>query len=159
MKVLIASVPASGLLNPLLAFGRILIAEGHEVIGLSGSHLRARIESIGAEFQPLPAGADVDSADIIAAVPELKSLPPGPEWLRVAMERVFVDNIPDQHEGLQKVLRSSRPTSSSPIVHSSVCYRCCSGRARNGAPSFCAMNTRPSRGYSTELSMNLWPVG
>jgi UDP:flavonoid glycosyltransferase YjiC (YdhE family) len=105
MKVLIASVPSPGHLNPLLAIGRILIAEGHEVIGLSGSHLRARIESIGAEFRPLPAGADVDSADIIAAVPELKSLPPGPEWLRVAMERVFVDNIPGQHEGLQKVLR------------------------------------------------------
>jgi UDP:flavonoid glycosyltransferase YjiC (YdhE family) len=105
MKVLIASVPALDHLNPLLAIGRILIAEGHEVIGLSGSHLRARIESIGAEFRPLPAGADVDPADINAAVPELKSLPPSSEWLRAAMERVFLDNIPAHHEGLQKVLR------------------------------------------------------
>jgi UDP:flavonoid glycosyltransferase YjiC (YdhE family) len=27
-------------LNPLLAIGRIVIAEGHEVVGLSGSALR-----------------------------------------------------------------------------------------------------------------------
>jgi hypothetical protein len=31
--------------------------------------------------------------------------PPGPEWLRVAIERLFVDTIPAQHKGLQQVLR------------------------------------------------------
>jgi hypothetical protein len=31
MKILIASTPATGHLNPLLAIGRILIAEGHDV--------------------------------------------------------------------------------------------------------------------------------
>ena len=40
MKILIASTPATGHLNPLLAIGRILIAEGHKVIGLSGSAFR-----------------------------------------------------------------------------------------------------------------------
>jgi UDP:flavonoid glycosyltransferase YjiC (YdhE family) len=43
MKTLIASTPATGHLNPLLAIGRILIAEGHEVVGLSGNALRERI--------------------------------------------------------------------------------------------------------------------
>jgi UDP:flavonoid glycosyltransferase YjiC (YdhE family) len=105
MKVFIASTPATGHLNPLLAIGRILMAEGHEVVCLSGSLLRGRIESIGAEFRPLPADADFDPGDIISAVPELKSIPPGPEWLRVAMERVFVDPIPAQHNGLRQVLR------------------------------------------------------
>ena len=47
MKILIASTPATGHLNPLLAIGRILIAEGHEVVGLSGNALRERIEGIG----------------------------------------------------------------------------------------------------------------
>jgi len=60
MKVLIASTPGTGHLNPLLAIGRILIAEGHEVVGLSGSALRARIENIGAGFRPFPAGADFE---------------------------------------------------------------------------------------------------
>jgi MGT family glycosyltransferase len=105
MKILIASTPATGHLNPLLAIGRILMAEGHEVVGLSGSALRGRIEGIGAEFRPFPAGADIDLRDIISVVPELKNMQPGPEWRRVALERVFVDTIPGQHEGLQQVLR------------------------------------------------------
>src|SRR3954447_8472312 len=91
MKILIASTPARGHLNPLLAIGRILIAEGHEVVGLSGSAFGERIKGIGAEFRPFPTGADIDLGDIISVVPELKNMPPGPEWRRVAIERVFVD--------------------------------------------------------------------
>jgi MGT family glycosyltransferase len=105
MKILIASTPATGHLNPLLAIGRMLIAEGNEVVGLSGSAFRGHIESIGAEFRAFPAGADFDLRDFAAVVPELNSIPPGPEWLRVAMERLFVDTIPAQHEGLRQVLR------------------------------------------------------
>ncbi len=39
MKILIASTPATGHLNPLLAIGRILIAEGHEVVGLTPARI------------------------------------------------------------------------------------------------------------------------
>ncbi len=105
MKVLIASTPATGHLNPLLAVGRILTAKGHEIVGLSGNTLRERIEGIGAEFRAFPAGADIDLGDILSVAPELKDIPPGPEWLRVAIERLFVDTIPAQHKGLQQVLR------------------------------------------------------
>jgi UDP:flavonoid glycosyltransferase YjiC (YdhE family) len=105
VKILIASTPATGHLNPLLTIGRILIAEGHEVVGLSGSAFREPIQDIGAEFRPLPGGADFDLRDLLSVVPELKNIPPGPEWLRVAIERVFVDTIPAQHKGLQQVLR------------------------------------------------------
>jgi MGT family glycosyltransferase len=100
MKILIASTPATGHLNPLLAIGRILMAEGHEVVGLTGSALRDRIEGAGAEFRALPAGADIDLRDILSVVPELADMAPGPEWLRLAMERVFVDTIHPQYEGL-----------------------------------------------------------
>jgi UDP:flavonoid glycosyltransferase YjiC (YdhE family) len=95
----------TGHLNPLLTIGRLLIAEGHEVVGLTGSALRERIEGIGAQFQPLPAGADLDLRDILSVVPELKDIAPGQEWLRVAIERLFVDTVPVQHKGLQQVLR------------------------------------------------------
>jgi MGT family glycosyltransferase len=106
MKILIASTPATGHLNPLLAIGHVLIAEGHEVAFLSGSALRSRIEGIGVKFHALPEGADFDLRDFASVAPELKSMPPGPDWLRVAMERVFVDAIPAQHKGLQQVLRN-----------------------------------------------------
>jgi UDP:flavonoid glycosyltransferase YjiC (YdhE family) len=105
VRILIASTPMTGHLNPLLTIGRLLIAEGHEVVGLTGSALRERIEGIGAQFQPLPAGADLDLRDILSVVPELKDIAPGLEWLRVAIERLFVDTVPVQHKGLQRVLR------------------------------------------------------
>jgi MGT family glycosyltransferase len=105
MKILIASTPATGHLNPLLAIARILMAEGHEVAFLSGSVLRGRIEAIGAKFHALPKGADFDLRDFDSVAPELKSIAPGLDWLRVALERVFVDPIPAQHEGLLQVLR------------------------------------------------------
>src|SRR3981189_2697434 len=105
MKILLASTPATGHLNPLLAIGRFLIDEGHEIAFLSGSALRSPIERIGATFYAFPAGADFDLRDFATVAPELKTIPPGLEWFRVAMERVFVDAIPAQHEGMQQVLQ------------------------------------------------------
>ena len=105
MKILLASTPATGHLNPLLAIGRFLIDEGHEIAFLSGSALRSPIERIGATFYGFPAGADFDLRDFATVAPELKTIPPGPEWFRVAMERVFVDAIPAQHKGMQQVLQ------------------------------------------------------
>ena len=106
MKILIASTPATGHLNPLLAIGRMLLAEGHELAFLSGSVLRDRIEAIGATFHALPAGADFDLRNFDGVVPELKTMAPGPDWMRTAMERVFVDAVPAQHQGLQQVLQN-----------------------------------------------------
>ncbi len=48
---------------------------------------------------------DLDLRDLLSVAPELKDIPPGPEWLRVVFERVFVDTVPAQHKGLQQVLR------------------------------------------------------
>jgi MGT family glycosyltransferase len=109
MKVLIASTPATGHLNPLLAVARGLIEERHDVTFLTGSVLRSRVEAIGAGFRALPAGADFDLRVMDEVVPELKTIAPGPQWLRVAMERLFVDAIPAQHAGLQLALRDVRP--------------------------------------------------
>jgi MGT family glycosyltransferase len=105
VKILIASTPATGHLNPLLAIARLLIADGHEVIGLSGNALRRRIEGVGAGFRTFTGRADFDLQDMASAVPELMDIPPGLEWLRVAIERLFIDTIPAQHETLQQVLR------------------------------------------------------
>jgi UDP:flavonoid glycosyltransferase YjiC (YdhE family) len=105
MKILLASTPATGHLNPLLAIGRFLIDEGHEIAFLSGSALRSPIDRIGAKFYAFPAGADFDLRDFATVAPELKTIPPGLEWFRVALERVFVDAIPAQHEGIQQVLQ------------------------------------------------------
>jgi MGT family glycosyltransferase len=105
MKILMASTPATGHINPLLALGHVLMAEGHELVVLSGSWLQDRIEHVGAQFRALPGRADADFRNIATFAPELAELPPGYEWLRVAMERFFIDLLPAQHMGLQQVLQ------------------------------------------------------
>jgi MGT family glycosyltransferase len=105
MRVLIASTPLTGHLNPLLAIGHTLIYDGHEVLGLSANIMRDRIERVGAGFRAFPAGADLELSDRDALFPEWKKIPPGPERLRFALEHVYVDAIQPQHEGLRQVLQ------------------------------------------------------
>ena len=187
MKILIASTPATGHLNPLLAIARILIAEGHEITCLTGTALRGRVESSGAKFRPLPPDADFDPNDVFARAPALKTIPPGPEWIRVAIERLFVDNVPPQHEGLQDALqdfpadvivgddmffgvlpmllgpRAKRP----PIVLCGTSFL--HWRRQDGAPHFVGLlpattearastNTPPSRENSTGSSISPSPA-
>ena len=108
MKILFASTPATGHINPLLAITRILLAEGHEITFLTGSAFRDRIENSGAKFVSLQGRADFDGRDFLAVAPELKDIPPGLEWFRVAIERIFVDSLPAQHQGLLQALEESQ---------------------------------------------------
>ncbi|MET0677374.1 MAG: nucleotide disphospho-sugar-binding domain-containing protein [Bradyrhizobium sp.] len=109
MKVLIASTPATGHLNPLLAITRCLLDDGHDVTILTASKLRQRVEAAGAKFMAFTGAADIDPNDILAIAPELADMEPGPEWLCVALRRLFVATIPAQHEGLQRALRDYQP--------------------------------------------------
>jgi UDP:flavonoid glycosyltransferase YjiC (YdhE family) len=108
VRIVIASTPAAGHVNPVAAIGRILISEGHEVVGVSGKAFGKHFEDIGAGFRPLPAGTDPDFQNIASFVPELKSLPEGTPRLvrsRIILERAFIDTMPLQHEALQQILR------------------------------------------------------
>ena len=104
MKILFASTPATGHINPLLAIVRMLRAEGHEITFLTGSAFRTRIENSGAKFVSLQGRADFDGQDLLSVAPELKDIRPGLEWFRVAIERIFVDSLPAQHQGLIQAL-------------------------------------------------------
>jgi UDP:flavonoid glycosyltransferase YjiC (YdhE family) len=105
MKILMASTPTTGHINPLVTIARFLIEDGHNVVFVSGTAYRDRIESSGARFHALPGKADVDFRDLLTVVPELETIEPGPTWLRVVMEQGFIDRVVDQYEGLQEVLR------------------------------------------------------
>jgi UDP:flavonoid glycosyltransferase YjiC (YdhE family) len=105
MKLILASTPATGHLNPMIAIATFLIEDGHEIIFLSGSAYRERIEKSGAKFRPIPGFGDVDLKNIHDVAPELKTLEPGFDWLRVALEKIFIERVPDQHKGLLETLK------------------------------------------------------
>lgn len=105
LKVIASSVPLLGHLNAVLAIGRILVEEGHKVVGLSATAFRERVERIGASFHPFPATADIDTSDMIAAYSEFATLPPGPAMTLFYFKRVFADPLAAQHQGLLDVMK------------------------------------------------------
>lgn len=104
MKVIITSVPLVGHLNAVLAVGRALIEEGHEVIGLSATNFRDRVERIGAKFHAFPGEADIDTSDMMRAYPEFATLQPGAEMTLFYFRRVFADPLTLQYQGLKEVM-------------------------------------------------------
>jgi MGT family glycosyltransferase len=98
-----------GHLNAVLSVGRILVEEGHEVIGLSVNALRDRIEHIGATFVPFSGAADLDLRDFAATYPEFRTMPPGVAMTRFYLERVFADPLIDQNKGLQEAIEEFAP--------------------------------------------------
>lgn len=104
--MLIASTPATGHINPMFAIGRMLVEEGHQVVGLSASAMRDRIEAAGATFHPFPKEADFDLRYADAIFPEFKTMAPGLDMSRFYMERVIIDPVPAQYEGVKQVLQT-----------------------------------------------------
>ena len=105
MKIILVANQLMGHLNPLLAIGRILIDEGHDVVGICGSTMRTKFEKIGMEFRSFPEGADQDLSDLAAIYPEFALMPPGLEKLRFTVQRFFIDTMLAQHDGLKQVLK------------------------------------------------------
>jgi len=184
MKALLVSTPAMGHLHPLLGVGRMLISDGHEVLGVSSSFLRQRVEDIGAKFRSFLPEADIDTRKLAELIPELKVTPPGPELLRLALRRGFSESMLPQYESIKQALRefpadiiigdhlilgvlplllgprSERP----PIVLLGTTYLI--SRRDDGAPSDAGFrwqtansscwNTRPSSGNIRRSSLAQW---
>jgi MGT family glycosyltransferase len=105
MKALLISTPLMGHLNPLLCVGRMLVSDGHEVVGLSSTYLHDRIEAIGATFRGFLPEADFDIRNASERFAELKATPPGPKLLRMILERAFVDFMLPQYQSVKEVMR------------------------------------------------------
>jgi UDP:flavonoid glycosyltransferase YjiC (YdhE family) len=107
MRIILASQPIAGHVNPVLAAARILVAAGHDIVMTTGSHFRDVVEASGARFKPLPPGADLDLTDIDTLWPERKALPPGPAQLAFDLKHVFIDPLRAQYAALDALLRET----------------------------------------------------
>jgi MGT family glycosyltransferase len=105
MRVLLASSPIAGHVNPLLVVGRILKNAGHETALYTGSLFRKKIEAAGLGFFPLPADVDFDLRDFGAAFPEWKQYTPGPQQRLYSMKNIFANAMPSQFAGLEAILQ------------------------------------------------------
>jgi UDP:flavonoid glycosyltransferase YjiC (YdhE family) len=105
MKILFASIPASGHFSPLLVAARILKKAGHETAIFTSTIFREKIEAAGVRFFPLPKKADQDVLDFMANFLERHKYAPGPEEMMEGFKGVFVDPMLAQFRELQQILK------------------------------------------------------
>ncbi len=104
-----ASTPAIGHLNPLLAVARILKSRGDDVVLTTATALASRVTEAGVRFAPLAPEADIDFRRIDEIVPDRERLPPGPVREGYVFKRVFLDPMPAQARTLRDLIDSERP--------------------------------------------------
>ncbi|WP_337269462.1 glycosyltransferase [Oryzifoliimicrobium ureilyticus] len=119
MKVFLVASPLAGHLSPLLSIARILVAEGHDILCLSGSDFKDLVERAGAAFREFGAAADVNQMQSTEVTDELKRTPPGVQRLRVAIQRRFIELAPAQHA---KILEALKDFSADLIIGDSMMF-------------------------------------
>ena len=105
MKILLASIPATGHFNPILVAARILKEAGHETAIYTSVRFRDRIERAGVRFIPLPEDADQGVRDFIASLLEKHKVTPGLEEMVKGFTGAFINPMISQFQGLQANLK------------------------------------------------------
>jgi MGT family glycosyltransferase len=104
-QLLVCAVPNPGHVSPMLAVSRHLSAAGHTIIFYTAEVFRSKVEASGFEFFSLPGKANYNYLRQDEHFPERNSVPPGPEWLNLAVRAMFSEPLVDQHRGLEEILR------------------------------------------------------
>ncbi|HTF67357.1 MAG TPA: hypothetical protein VK638_32225, partial [Edaphobacter sp.] len=105
MKILLASIPATGHFNPIFVAARILKDAGHETVIYTSVIFRDKMERAGIRFFPLPEDADQGVRDFLASFFEEHKVTPGPEDMVKLRAGVFVNPMISQFRGLQASLK------------------------------------------------------
>ncbi|MBB6146540.1 MGT family glycosyltransferase [Silvibacterium bohemicum] len=105
MKVLLASIPATGHFNPLLVVANILKKAGHETAFYTSTMFRDKVEAAGSRFFPMPHEADQGVQDTIAGFLKRNIYAPGLEEQSNGFRGGFVDPMLAQFRGLQELLQ------------------------------------------------------
>lgn len=108
MKIIIAALPFTGHLNPMLDVARHLRERGHEVAVLTGSTQRRRVTAQGLDFYPLPPSIDIDPDDLDGAFPERREVPAGPARIGFDIEHIFIRPMNEQARMLRVLAENFR---------------------------------------------------
>jgi MGT family glycosyltransferase len=104
MKILIASTPAAGHLNPLLSIASLLVESGHEVAVQVNEDLRPAVEAAGHRFLSEIPNAQTSGRYFLGNYPERTQKPPGMEMTGYSLVHFFARNIAAQSASLKMAL-------------------------------------------------------
>ena len=104
MKILIASIPAPGHLNPLLSIASLLVESGHEVGVQVNEDMRPAVEAAGHRFLLEIPNAQTSAGYYIDNYPERMQKSPGMEMTGYDLVHFFARNIAAQSASLKMAL-------------------------------------------------------
>src|SRR6187401_2313182 len=99
-RLLVATVPLTGHVHPMLLLVRALIAPGHHVQWYAATKFARSIRAAGAAFAPMRAAHDWDDADIEAALPGLRGKR-GLARVKAQLGAMFIEPAPAQLRDLE----------------------------------------------------------
>jgi MGT family glycosyltransferase len=104
MKILIASIPGAGHLNPLLSIASLLVESGHEVAVQVNEDLRPAVEAAGHRFLSEIPNAQTSGGYYFETYPERMQKAPGMEMTGYDLVHFFARNIAAQAASLKMAL-------------------------------------------------------
>ena len=104
MKILIASTPAAGHLNPLLSIASLLVEYGHEIAVQVNEDLRPAVEAAGHRFLSEIPNAQTSAGYYFDTYSERMQKSPGMEMIGYDLVHFFARNIAAQSASLKMAL-------------------------------------------------------
>jgi MGT family glycosyltransferase len=101
--ILVCAVPNPGHVGPMLAAAQHLKSVGHSVTFNTSENFRGKVESTGIRFVALTGKANYDYR-YTNDLPGYKNLSDADQKI-LLLETLFAEAIPDQHQGIQQILR------------------------------------------------------
>ncbi len=107
-RLLVATVPLTGHVQPMALLVRELVARGHEVTWYAGTKFAATIARTGAQFAAMRSARDYDDADIEAAFPALRGQR-GLARVKRQLRELFIAPMADGKRDLEELARAIMP--------------------------------------------------
>jgi len=107
-RILFATVPIVGHINPLLPLARALVGRGHDVRWYSGPRHRPRIEATGAKFIGFIRAHNYNDLQLDAEFPARAALK-GLDQLRFDLMRTLIDAAPGQLADIEAIVNDWPP--------------------------------------------------
>ncbi|MDL9978166.1 glycosyltransferase [Microbacterium sp. ASV49] len=94
-RIMMAAMPFTGHVAPMLAVAEELTARGHHVRFYTGAAFRSRVEAVGAQHVPWTTASDFDENDLPATFPRMVGKK-GLDQVFINIEDLFISTAPGQ---------------------------------------------------------------
>lgn len=101
-KILVATVPLTGHVQPMLLLVQSLVERGHEVTWYAAKKFAPAIAKVGARHAPMRPSIDWDDTDVEAALPVLRKKR-GLSRVRAQLRAMFIDPMVEQLRDLEAI--------------------------------------------------------